>query len=218
MYTLGINTATQNSSVCLLKETEVLGEITWNERSQETKFLIPSVDELLKKSGIQTQDLEQLIIVSGPGPFTGLRIGVVLANSLAQNLERLKVFELNTFQFLLLRSKLRSGESPNMILINAGGEMVFELKLKNRKAEELRRKVISKEVKIQRITESKASLVEMDLSPKQVNVLGQEAISGSESLSFAEVCVKLIEENKLNAYSETEMPVLPYYVKDPSIN
>jgi len=214
MYTLGINTATQNSSVCLLKGKELLGEITWNERSQETKFLIPAVDKLLDNSGIHLENLEQLILISGPGPFTGLRIGVVLANALAQNLAGLNMFELNTFQFLQLRSLAK----PETILINAGGEMVFKLDLKNREAASLDRKTVSQEVLIQKLSECEWDSAEMDLSPKQGEIIGLDPGIQKELISFAEVCVKLIEEKELNEYSVKELPLLPYYVKSPSIN
>lgn len=214
ILSLGINTATQTSSVCLLLNEKVIGKKSWNEKSQESKFLIPAIQEMLDEAKYQVKDIDQLILIKGPGPFTGIRIGVVLANALAQNIPNIKVFTLNTFQFLSLRSESKAQH----ILINAGGEMLFKLDTENLKAEELDEEIVSKNVVIQKASDLQDFTAETDISEKQAEILVNNISFLYESKSFAEVCSKLIEENALSKYSESEMPVIPFYLKNPSIN
>jgi tRNA threonylcarbamoyladenosine biosynthesis protein TsaB len=206
MYTLGINTATQVSTICLLQsdseglnKVKVVAEKNWEVKSNESKFLIPSLDEILKSKGLGLKDINQVIVVKGPGPFTGLRIGVVLANALGQNLN-IPVFAINTFQFLARKAS----QEVKMILLNAGGEMVFKLEnLEN----------LETEPEILNIQEVKEGVAIADLTPKQSQLMSDSLSLLSEFKSFSEVCVNLIEEDALDAYNVTEMPVIPYYVK-----
>ena len=48
--------------------------------------LLPAIDSLLKESESTLKDLAGIIVVSGPGGFTALRIGVITANTLAYTL------------------------------------------------------------------------------------------------------------------------------------
>ena len=49
--------------------------------------LLPSLDILLKERGKKIRDLEGIVVILGPGSFTGLRIGLSLAKSLAFTLK-----------------------------------------------------------------------------------------------------------------------------------
>jgi len=214
--TLAINTATQISAVCLLKGSEILDEKTWEVRAKETEYLIPSVDKMLKDQKLEVSDIEQVVVVKGPGPFTGLRIGVVFANALAQNLD-IPIFALNTFQFL----NLSALEKFERIIINAGGEMVFLLDVKDLNNKVLSKSEIQNKLEIIKLSEVMNSETERktlaDLSEKQNKLIPKGLQFVEETLSLAEVVAKLIEKRELKGYSEFEVPVLPYYVKNPSI-
>lgn len=56
-------------------------------RQESITLLIPGVEELTNSIGWQPKDLDLVVVGIGPGSFTGLRIGVVTARSLAQALE-----------------------------------------------------------------------------------------------------------------------------------
>ena len=82
MFLLGIDTSVKKGIVCLGEKGDIMIQKTLSPRSSSQQ-LLPSLDILLKERGKQIQDLEGIVVVLGPGSFTGLRIGLSLAKSLA---------------------------------------------------------------------------------------------------------------------------------------
>ena len=78
MYTLFIDTHDKELHLALFKEKEVFDEII-EENKKHSECFISSLQELLLKNKITTHDLSGIIVVNGPGSFTGVRIGVVVA-------------------------------------------------------------------------------------------------------------------------------------------
>lgn len=51
-------------------------------RQDKSQKLLPFIDEMLKKEGKKVKDISEIEINTGPGSFTGLRVGVSVANTL----------------------------------------------------------------------------------------------------------------------------------------
>lgn len=51
--------------------------------SNKTQIILPMIDKILKKHAILLSDLSAIQINTGPGSFTGLRIGIAIANVLS---------------------------------------------------------------------------------------------------------------------------------------
>lgn len=51
-------------------------------REEKSQKLLSFIDELLKKKGKKIQDIIEIEVNTGPGSFTGLRVGVSVANTL----------------------------------------------------------------------------------------------------------------------------------------
>ena len=51
-----------------------------------SEIAIPTLQELLKKIDVKLNELDEIIVVNGPGSFTGVRIGVTIAKTLAYSL------------------------------------------------------------------------------------------------------------------------------------
>ncbi len=49
--------------------------------------IIRTIDEAIKKSGAELKDLEGVFVIKGPGSFTGLRVGIAVANQFAHQLK-----------------------------------------------------------------------------------------------------------------------------------
>jgi len=55
-------------------------------RKEKSQMLLPFIDELLVKKGKVVKDIKEIEVNTGPGSFTGLRVGVSVANALGWSL------------------------------------------------------------------------------------------------------------------------------------
>ena len=78
MYTLFIDTHYTKLHLALFQDEVVIEEIV-KEGEKLTEYFIFTIQELLEKKHITIDDLSGIIVVNGPGSFTGVRIGVVVA-------------------------------------------------------------------------------------------------------------------------------------------
>lgn len=83
MICLGIESSGEAAGAALADETGVLGEIRLNMARRHSMVLAPMVRDLLSYAGLELKDLGCIAVSVGPGSFTGLRIGISLAASLA---------------------------------------------------------------------------------------------------------------------------------------
>ena len=75
---LAFDTATERATSALVDDGEVLGE-----RVSRTATLLADVDALVRQAGAHPRDLSGLAVGTGPGSFTGIRIGLAVARGLA---------------------------------------------------------------------------------------------------------------------------------------
>ncbi|MGZ4447867.1 MAG: tRNA (adenosine(37)-N6)-threonylcarbamoyltransferase complex dimerization subunit type 1 TsaB [Nocardioides sp.] len=84
---LAFDTATPLVSVAVHDGSDVVVELTSDRPMKHGEQLAPLVAEALERAGIVRQDLTAIAVGIGPGPFTGLRVGLVTARTLALVLE-----------------------------------------------------------------------------------------------------------------------------------
>lgn len=80
---LALDTSTRNIGVALYDGLRVLGETVWASDGFHTVELAPAVEQTLARAGLQVKDLGALAVATGPGSFTGLRIGMALVKGIA---------------------------------------------------------------------------------------------------------------------------------------
>ena len=85
---LAIDTTSKLSGVALLSSRgKVLGESLWESRQNQSKELLPKIKELLGANRINQKNLKKIAVITGPGSFTGIRIGIAVANALGLALD-----------------------------------------------------------------------------------------------------------------------------------
>ena len=73
---LGIETSSLVSSVALMDEHNLIGELTIQAGLTHSEQLVPHIQSLLEMTRVEKSDLKGIVVASGPGSFTGLRIGM----------------------------------------------------------------------------------------------------------------------------------------------
>ena len=83
---LAIDTSTNVPSIALFDERGIVGETTWRTHENHTRSLMPEVVRLMELVGTDVRALKAIGVATGPGSFTGLRIGLSAAKGLAYSL------------------------------------------------------------------------------------------------------------------------------------
>jgi tRNA threonylcarbamoyladenosine biosynthesis protein TsaB len=83
MIVVGIETSTPQTSVAIGSERELLGRIQVTGKARQ-ESVTPALDELLRWTGVELSQVGGFAVGVGPGLFTGLRVGVETAKTLAQ--------------------------------------------------------------------------------------------------------------------------------------
>ncbi|HNV09819.1 MAG TPA: tRNA (adenosine(37)-N6)-threonylcarbamoyltransferase complex dimerization subunit type 1 TsaB [Propionibacteriaceae bacterium] len=81
-WTLGVDTST-DICVGLASDGVVVGRDLVADRRGHAEKLMPAIIALCAGAGIAVRDLDEVAVGVGPGPFTGLRVGIVTAHTLA---------------------------------------------------------------------------------------------------------------------------------------
>jgi tRNA threonylcarbamoyladenosine biosynthesis protein TsaB len=81
-YTLAIESATNRGSVSLLKGEEEIGCWAGDDRETLSSALLPQISRLLSENNLSTGDLHLIAACSGPGSFTGVRVGLAAAKGI----------------------------------------------------------------------------------------------------------------------------------------
>lgn len=68
--------------VKLKKHEEELDSLR-GENDYGSQILLPLIEQILKKNNLDYEDLTEVKVATGPGSFTGLRVGISVANALA---------------------------------------------------------------------------------------------------------------------------------------
>ncbi|MCW2775524.1 MAG: peptidase glycoprotease [Nocardioides sp.] len=84
---LAFDTATPHVTVALHDGEDVVVELTAERPMKHAEQLAPLIEQAMAQAGIVRQDLTAIAAGVGPGPFTGLRVGLVTARTLAFVLE-----------------------------------------------------------------------------------------------------------------------------------
>jgi len=102
---LAVDTSSLTGSAALCSGERLIAESLLNVRSTHSEKLLQQIDLLLEAAGWRLTDLDLLVAVTGPGSFTGLRIGVATVKGLAQVLER-PVIGISSLQMLAMNLPL----------------------------------------------------------------------------------------------------------------
>jgi tRNA threonylcarbamoyl adenosine modification protein YeaZ len=115
VLTLAFDTATSRATSALVEDGDMLAE-----RTGTPKSLLEDVDELLRTVDVAAPEIGQIVVGTGPGSFTGLRMGLAASRALALALD-VKVAGVSTLE------ALAAGAPGALPVIDARRSEVFVL-------------------------------------------------------------------------------------------
>jgi len=104
LYTLFISTYDKFINIALLKEQEIIEHIIKESINSHSVYTMPMIKEILDNNNLTTKDLKGIEVVNGPGSFTGVRIAVTIAKTLAYTLG-IPIKTISTLHCLALSTK-----------------------------------------------------------------------------------------------------------------
>jgi len=86
MKILGIDTSNMPLGIALMDGNVIKGEIITNVKKDHSARVMPAIESLLRQCGVAPDELDLIVVAKGPGSYTGVRIGVTIAKTLAWSL------------------------------------------------------------------------------------------------------------------------------------
>jgi tRNA threonylcarbamoyladenosine biosynthesis protein TsaB len=96
---LSIDTATDQASVTIAENGEVIGTLTNDNQKDHAAWIQVAINNLLQQKGVAMQQLQAIAITAGPGSYTGLRVGMATAKGLCFALQ-IPLITINTLQVM----------------------------------------------------------------------------------------------------------------------
>lgn len=104
MTILYIDTTTNYLYSAISINNQITGEIKAKLDKDLSVFTLPKIKEMLEDNQVDPKEVDKLLVVNGPGSFTGIRIGVTIAKTYAWSLKK-KISTLSSLKVMALSAK-----------------------------------------------------------------------------------------------------------------
>ena len=87
MKIAAFDTSSKALTLAILEDETLLAQMTLNIKKNHSITLMPAIDFLMNSLDMKPKDLDRIVVAQGPGSYTGLRIAVATAKTLAHTLK-----------------------------------------------------------------------------------------------------------------------------------
>lgn len=88
MLVLAVDTSSVVATCAILEKDRLVAERVLNNKMTHSQTLMPMIEEMMLESQIELNQIDYFAVVTGPGSFTGLRIGVATVKALAHGVQK----------------------------------------------------------------------------------------------------------------------------------
>ena len=112
MVTILLDSSNTNLSVGVAKDNLLLESISYEACQRQSEYMILELNKLLEKYGVNREEISEVIVAKGPGSYTGVRIAITIAKTIAVALDA-KLYAVSSLRVQ------KDGTCPSICLINA---------------------------------------------------------------------------------------------------
>lgn len=116
MLILSLDSAGAGCSACLWRDGQLIALATEPMERGQDRRLMPLILEVMKKAGVEFQDLTRIAATRGPGSFTGLRIGLAAARGIGLAADRPVI---GIDRFAIYREQIKTPGKDLLIVIES---------------------------------------------------------------------------------------------------
>ena len=122
MIILALRTDKPEAEIALYDDSKLIDRVSWEAHRQLAETIHHKIKDLLISQGSDWSNIEGIIIYRGPGSFTGLRIGMSVANALASSLQIPIISESGEAWLEEALQKIINGSNQKVVVPEYGSE------------------------------------------------------------------------------------------------
>lgn len=107
MNILSIDTSNEMLGVSVTEQNNILGELITSSKQDHSTRLMPAIVDIFDKTSMSPNELDAIVVAHGPGTYTGTRIGITTAKSMAWGLG-IPIYTVSSLALLAMNGKLSS--------------------------------------------------------------------------------------------------------------
>lgn len=107
MKTFYLDTSSNFLYTAILEDEVIIDEIKEKLEKDLSKRTLPKIKEMLLKNNISFDDIKKIIAVNGPGSFTGIRIGLTIAKTLAWA-KNIPIIQISSLEAMALSNNIEN--------------------------------------------------------------------------------------------------------------
>ncbi|NCA97091.1 MAG: tRNA (adenosine(37)-N6)-threonylcarbamoyltransferase complex dimerization subunit type 1 TsaB [Bacteroidia bacterium] len=137
MYSLLLDSANRDLNVGLAKDGHLVDRVSYDAWQRQSELMVKEIDAVLRRNKLSAKDINEVIVTIGPGSYTGIRIALTIAKTLAftlniplftiSSLAAQRIVNVETVSVI----NARSGRSYAAIYAQNGETMVDECVMSN---------------------------------------------------------------------------------------
>ncbi|WP_181350535.1 tRNA (adenosine(37)-N6)-threonylcarbamoyltransferase complex dimerization subunit type 1 TsaB [Thalassobacillus sp. CUG 92003] len=109
MNVLAIDTSNHSLGVAIIKNSHVAGELVTTIKKNHSVRLMPAIQQLMASTETTPEELDRIAVAVGPGSFTGVRIGLSTAKTMAWSLD-IPVVGISSLEAVAFQGQYFSGQ------------------------------------------------------------------------------------------------------------